>query len=351
MQIHPQFRLNKQAYNQNRLRDQAHSWVKDGKEYERSMGQFFLDWLSPSRAIQIKTSGSTGTPKTIFIQKENMVHSAKATGNYLSLEPHQTALLCLTSEFIAGKMMLVRAMVLGLHITVVAASSNPLENDANSYDFAAMVPLQAQSTLSKLHQIKKLLIGGAPISKLLRQQLYKQPYSIYETYGMTETITHIALKKVLLGHDYFEALPNVAIETDDRGCLVIQAPKISHTPIITNDLVAIKNKKQFKWLGRYDHVINSGGIKLIPEQIEEKLAQIITNRFFITALPDQKLGDKAVLVVEGEFNVDELQRQIAQLTNLATYERPKRIIAIPQFIETKTAKVNRNKTVALIQVG
>jgi O-succinylbenzoic acid--CoA ligase len=349
MQIHPLFRLNGISLTRNSLYEVAYSWIKEGKDFERDAGDFLLDWLSPSNFIKVRTSGSTGTPKTIEIKKENMVNSALATGHYFDLKPETTALLCLPITHIAGKMMLIRAMVLGLWITVVEPSSEPLKNDTKNYGFSAMVPMQAQNSLSKLHQIDKLIIGGAPLSGLLRNSLAEQLNFIFETYGMTETITHIAVKKIEKSNDYFETLPGVAIKKDDRECLVIQAPKIVGKTVVTNDLVEIKDENRFKWLGRYDNVINSGGVKLIPEQIEEKLTPIISNRFFVAGVPDEELGEKLVMLVEGECDLVKVELQISQLKGISKYERPKSILNVPRFVETSNGKINRNQTITMVQ--
>ena len=207
-----------------------------------------------------------------------------------------------------------------------------------NYDFVAIVPLQVENSLEKLHQFKKIIIGGAKVSDDLAQKLKEIKSDIYETYGMTETITHIAAKKI--GEEFFTILEHVAISTDDRNCLVIEVPSISDEEIVTNDIVEILNDKQFKWIGRYDNVINSGGIKLFPEQIEAKLASKIANRFFIIGQPDDVLGAKVVLVIEGEKS--EIDRTI--FDTLEKFEKPKEILFVSEFVETETKKVNRMLT-------
>lgn len=347
--IHPQFKLNGIPLDEDGLREVAYSWVKEGKEFEIYAGDFLLDWLSPSEIVRVRTSGSTGKPKIIEIEKKAMVNSALATGEYFDLKPEDSALLCLSSQYIAGKMMLVRAMVLGLHLDVVAPSSCPLEGVQKEYDFCAMVPLQVQNSLEPLCKIKTLIIGGAPISKLLRAKLVEQPNDIYETYGMTETVTHIAVKKTAPVRSnsvetYFETLPDIKISKDERGCLVIDAPKIAENPIVTNDLVDIEGENHFKWLGRYDNVINSGGVKLIPEQIEEKLSTVVENRFFVSGIPDEQLGEKLVLFIEGEEPREHhLKTRIQEVKSLERYEVPKQIVFIKNFAETPNEKIQRQE--------
>ncbi|WP_067028609.1 AMP-binding protein [Allomuricauda sp. CP2A] len=349
--IHPQFKLNGIPYSLEDLKEVGYSLVKEGESFENSIGSFLLDWASDSSTLEVFTSGSTGKPKKIILQKEHMVNSALATGAYFDLKPAQTALLCLPSSGIAGKMMLVRAMVLGLHLEYVEPSSTPLQNSDNAYDFVAMVPLQVQNSLDKLGRIKTLIIGGAPVDTKLRSALKEYATNCYETYGMTETITHIAVKRITQDPtNCFETLPHISISVDGRSCLIIDAPKISDDKIVTNDVVELVSENQFKWLGRYDTIINSGGIKLIPEEIEKKLADIIHSRFFVAGLPDATLGQKLVLVVEeSQVDIQKLLNKIKSLKGIQKYEVPKEVHALKPFIETKSGKIHRKKIVQQIR--
>jgi O-succinylbenzoic acid--CoA ligase len=267
-----------------------------------------------------------------------MVNSAIATGDFFDLKPGNSALQCLPVKYVAGKMMLVRAMILGLDLEFVAPSSHPMRNNEIDFDFVAMVPLQAQNSIQELQKVKKLIIGGAAVNKTLEKQLLKLKTEVYETYGMTETITHIAARK--LGEKAFTVLPDVTVSYDDRNCLVIHAPKISDEVIITNDIVELVNENQFIFLGRIDNVINSGGIKLIPEQIENKLMSKIQQRFFISSKSDDELGEKLILVVEG----DKVEFEHTIYEDLDKYEKPKEILFIPKFKETATGKIMRKET-------
>ncbi|MBO0323389.1 AMP-binding protein [Muricauda sp. CAU 1633] len=349
--IHPQFKLNGTSYHLEDLKEIGYSLVKEGDPFELSLGDFILDWTSEKPTLEVFTSGSTGKPKKIALLKEHMVNSAKATGAYFGLAPNHTALLCLPCSGIAGKMMLVRAMVLGLQLDYVEPSSTPLSTNEKAYDFVAMVPLQVQSSLEHLDRIKIVIIGGAPVDITLRSKLKNLPTQCYETYGMTETITHIAVKRMGDGSiDYFETLPNVTISVDARDCLVINAPKVLNDQIVTNDVVELAGENQFKWLGRYDSIINSGGVKLIPEQIEKKLSSIINSRFFVAGLPDAVLGQQLVLVIE-ESQVDSevLLSKIKKVKGLHKYEVPKKVVALKPFIETKTGKIHRKKIMEQIR--
>ena len=316
----------------------AYSFIKEGEDFEKPVGDFLLDWFDAKPYIEMHTSGSTGIPKTITVSKQAMVESALATGDFFELNPGNKALQCLPVKYVAGKMMLVRAMILGLDLDYVAPSSHPLHHNEVDYDFVAMVPLQAQNSIAELKKVKKLIVGGASVNKNLEKQLLKLSTEVYETYGMTETITHIAARK--LGEKAFTVLPNVTVSYDDRNCLVIHAPRISEEVITTNDIVELLNENQFVFIGRIDNVINSGGIKLIPEQIEEKLASKITQRFFIASKPDNELGEKVVLVIEGEKH--EFDTTLYEA--LDKYEKPKEIIFITKFKETPNGKIIRKES-------
>lgn len=343
--IHNRFKINDFHFDKEALFQLAYSLIKEGKEHEIDLGVFLLDWLDDKETIELTTSGTTGVPKVITIKKQSMVHSAIATGNFFNLHPQDKALLCLPARYIAGKMMIVRAMMLGLELDIMVPSSH-LDDllPHKAYDFVAIVPLQAENSLDKLHQFKKIIIGGAKVSDDLASKLKNIKSDIYETYGMTETITHIAAKKI--GEAYFNVLEHVSISNDERNCLVIDAQSVSDEKVITNDIVEILNEKQFKWIGRYDNVINSGGIKLFPEQIEAKLASKIGNRFFITSLPDDVLGSKVVLIIEGLEQVIDT----TIFNSLDKFEKPKEILFVSEFVETETKKINRIRTLKKIKV-
>ncbi len=336
--VHNQFKLNGFHLDREDLCRVAYSFIKEGEEFEKPVGDFLLDWFDSKSYIEMQTSGTTGLPKMISINKQAMVDSALATGDFFDLQPGNRALQCLPVKYVAGKMMLVRAMILGLDLEFVAPSSHPMRDNEIDFDFVAMVPLQSQNSLQELKRVKKMIVGGAAINKALEKHLLKLPTEVYETYGMTETITHIAARK--LGEKAFTVLPNVTISYDDRNCLVIHAPRISPEVIMTNDIVELVNENQFIFLGREDHIINSGGIKLIPEQIEEKLASKIHERFFITSKPDNELGEKVVLVIEGEKR--EFDSSLYE--DLDKYEKPKEIIFLSKFKETGSGKIIRKET-------
>jgi len=339
--IHNRFKLNGIHITREEMFYVAYSFIKEGEPFEQHIGTFLLDWFDEKSYIELSTSGTTGTPKVIKIEKQAMLDSALATGDFFGLEPGDTMLHCLPTNYVAGKMMWVRSFILGLEMKFVEPNSNPLKNIDEKFDFCAMVPLQAKNSLDKLKQkkIKKLIIGGVKVHKALEQQLVKLPMEIYETYGMTETITHIAAKRI--GEEAFTVLPNVTVSADERHCLVINAKNISKQEIVTNDIVNLISDTQFVWEGRIDNVINSGGIKLMPEQIEDKLSTLIPRRYFVYGQPDETLGEKAVLYVEGELIV--IEESVFNV--LDKFEKPKEIIFIPKFKETATGKIMRKESI------
>ncbi len=335
--VHPNFKWNGIYLDREKLLLAAHDLIKEGDDFERITGEFLLEWFNKKSFITVTTSGTTGSPKKINIDKQAMVNSALATAEFFDLKAGNRVLNCLSTNFIAGKMMLIRSIVLGFEMDFVTPTSNPLKDNRPHYDFVAMVPMQVQNSISELSKVKKLIIGGAKISETLRNQLLEVPTQIYETYGMTETITHIAIKRI--GEKSFSVLPNVKITTDERGCLVIVAPRISDTKIVTNDVVELLSETQFLLLGRIDNIINSGGVKLFPEQIEAKLSDKIQQRFFVIGIPDEKLGEQVGIVIEGKPAVfDDLVFE-----NLELYEKPKAIRFVPKFIETDSGKVKRKE--------
>jgi len=333
--IHNRFKINGFTLEREEIFQLAFTLIREGDDFEIEAGIFLMDWFDDHSYVDTLTSGTTGTPKMIRISKQAMVHSAIATGDFLGLRPGNTALHCLPCRFIAGKMMLVRAIILGLEMDLVSPKGNPIPNKHKVYDFSAMVPLQVEHALLQLNQIKKLIVGGAQIAPSLVNQLQNCDTEVYETYGMTETITHIAAKRI--DETVFMTLPNITVSIDSRNCLVIDAPNILEEKIVTNDIVHLVSPTSFQWLGRYDNVINSGGVKLFPERIEEKLQEAFSVPFFIASEYDEHLGEKVILVVESE----EITLPATILDVLEKYEKPKKVYFTPNFTRTETGKINR----------
>lgn len=349
--IHPAFKLNGFSYSKEELKVVSYSLIKEGLNFERDLGCFLQDWLNDSELLKVNTSGSTGVPKSIFLEKHKMRNSAIATGQFFGLGPKHSALLCLSPKYIAGKMMLVRAMVLGLEIDYVAPSSKPLSGLVRYYDFVAMVPLQLEHSLAELAKVKTLIVGGAPIPFSLKSGLGDTKCQVFETYGMTETISHVAVRQLNVQQEnpadlFFHALPDINLSIDTRNCLVIKASRIAETPIVTNDVVNLVSATTFEWLGRFDNIINSGGIKLNPEKIETMFSPVLGTNFFLTGLPDERLGHKLVLIIEGEGERDLIMEKLASIPFIKKIELPQEIFFVQRFSKTPNGKIQRKKIMA-----
>ncbi|MDN3725061.1 AMP-binding protein [Aequorivita sp. SDUM287046] len=341
--LHPSFKLNGEAFaSAEDLKIYAIQLFENGKEDEIAIGKFILEWLDKNDFIIVKTSGSTGIPKEIKLKKKHVFNSANATATYFDLKENTKALLCLSSEYIAGKMMLVRAMIAGWDLRTISPKKNPLENCDENYDFTAMVPYQVFHSLADLNKVKKLIVGGGAVSSELEQQLQKVTTQVFATYGMTETISHIAVRP-LNGKEksiVFEALPKVDFSLNENDCLQIHAPEISEETVVTNDIVELLSPTSFKFLGRIDNVINTGGVKVHPEIVEEKLSHHIKQPFFIASENDLALGERVILVCESK-NQLRLEDFSEAFETLSAYEKPKNLYTIPQFIYTETGKIKR----------
>ena len=317
-------------------------------QWYREIWQFILEWISDRKYFTLFTSGSTGEPKPIDIPREAMIQSAEMTAEFFQLTSGDTILLCLPARYIAGKMMIVRAFVSGLNLHLTEPSREALQNITEEYRFISAVPMQVQSVLHNIPwpNIETLLLGGGPITPELENHIRDVPASVYHSYGMTETVTHVAIRKLngAGASDFYTALPGVKLESSRDGCLIIEAPHISGK-IHTNDVVTLRDNTYFRWLGRKDNIINSGGIKLYPEAIEKKLSGVFTRKFFIAGLPDEKYGEKAVLFVKGTPREDEtsILHEIRLYVN--KYEIPKEIRFLPEFKSTESGKIRRKATV------
>lgn len=317
---------------------------------------FIRDFLDEKKRILQSTSGTTGLPKTFELNRSAMIRSAEMTLDYFGLTPGNTALLCLPVDYIAGKMMVVRALVGKLNLLSVKPSGNPMKTFSRQADFAAMVPMQLFETVrnpDKLSLIRLLIVGGGEINQSLMKKVKGVTGTeIFETFAMAETYTHFACRRIS-GRDpqkYFQSLPGVQLDLDNRGCLVVDIPGITGGPIITNDLVMLQGSRVFEWLGRLDNVINSGGIKINPEILEDKIRKIlnINHDLVIIGLPDPKLGIKVVLVLESQVPLADLPAD--QWINilkeqLTSHEIPREMLTIPELPRNKAMKVLRNELV------
>ncbi len=311
------------------------------------------DWKEGRPYFKFKTSGSTGAPKDLEISRERILKSALKSIKFLNLNSDLTALLALKLDYIAGFMVLIRALESGMDLHYFPPNSDPFEklNPHRNY-FAALVPLQVHTLFHKKYDLKNfhsIIIGGAALNYDLKKKLESLNYPVYESYGMTETVTHIALKKLNQQDksERFKILENIEIDTDERSCIKIKADVTNNQWINTNDIVKIHNKNEFTLLGRYDDVINSGGIKIYPIQLEELIQEkadglLEQKEFVISSKPDTLLGEKAVLVIEGknpyEDYIDELR---ASISGINKYIIPKEIVFLNKLPRTNSGKIER----------
>lgn len=340
----------------------------------------FLDeWNNPSPTVLVHTSGSTGKPKPMLVEKRRMEASARITCRFLGLHEGDTALLCMPLDYIAGKMMVVRALTCGLRLVSTEPKGTP-EWDG-FIDFAAMVPLQVYNLLNdpaglqRLRQIRHLIIGGGAIDDALARQLADFPHHVWSTYGMTETLSHIALRR-LNGpdaSDWYTPFDGVTLSLTDDGCLVINAPAVHDGPLVTNDIAecnttlserdcnATLSKRdcnatlpkgerstpnascatqRFRILGRKDNVVCSGGIKIQIEEVERLLRPHLHVPYMITKAPDEKLGEQVVLLTESKTVGDVLA--LCRL-HLPKYWVPRRILSVDRLPLTETGKPARRE--------
>ena len=327
--------------------------------YFRQAYDFMISWLRGADDFILRTSGSTGIPKDIVIKRSQLHCSALMTGTALNLQKGTRALVCLNVNYIAGIMMLVRGMELGWELSIVEPSSNPLlEFENPDFDFVSMVPLQLRASLSdektkfQVNHLGKILLGGAPIQVSLQKEIDQLKVSIYHSYGMTETVSHVALKKLNNPkvEDDYTVLPGVEFGVDDRGCIFLQGPVTDNERVQTNDLVEITSENTFNWLGRADNVINSGGVKVVLDKVDEVIAEVLyksgySNNFFSWYENDEKLGQKLILIIqknEQELSVSGLLEEIRN--RISTYQTPKHVYFVKEFIKTPTDKIDKRKT-------
>lgn len=333
--------------------------------FEKEALEFCRDWLNGRETFVVHTSGSTGTPEPIELRRSQMVASARQTITALGLQPGATALLCMNPAYIGGKMMLVRAMEGNMPIRLIEASANPLkELSLNEvFDFTALVPLQLEAILKDPHsrrlldQAQAVLIGGAPVGQPLRLLLQEVAAPLYSTYGMTETVSHIALQRLNgpAAQEYFEAFPEIQLGQDERACLTIAGTITNWQQVVTNDVVELIDSHRFRWLGRADNIINSGGIKIQLEEAEQVAEKLLLQtglqrNLFAWGLPDESLGQQLVLIVEGSPLAGEAEENWLQLLRekVVKYKQPKSIFYIPQFQQTASGKIQKAETVALL---
>lgn len=331
--------------------------------------EFISEWNNDAQTIHVQTSGSTGAPKKMNVRKDRMIESAKMTCDFLGLRPGDTALLCMNLDYIGAKMMVVRSLVRQLRLIQVTPSGHPLATVDVPITFAAMVPLQVYNSLQvpeereKLRQIKHLIIGGGAVDDVLAAQLHDFPHAVWSTYGMTETLSHIALRRLngLESSSWYTPLQGIKVTTNADDCLVIDAPKLCDSPIVTNDMAEIReistsdeqNALAFRIIGRRDNVINSGGVKIQMEELERLIRPFLTMPYMVTKRRSEKFGEIVVLMVEKEGD-DEgasfegkselpILRAIHRLLHraLPRYWEPRLYLSVNRIPMTETGKPNR----------
>ncbi len=305
---------------------------------------FLRQWENDAPFITARTSGSTGTPKEIALPKSDMLISAHTTCDFFNISNSSTLYLPLSVNYIAGMMMIVRAHVANATL-IVENPSNSLRLESvpcQDIALAAVVPSQVPSLLNSpnCHRIKNLIVGGAPLPETLELHLTKSGINAYVTYGMTETASHVALRRV--GETDYNALRGISFSNDHRGCLAIHSEDRSFRTLTTNDLAEVISPTCFRWSGRFDNVINSGGVKIIPESVEQRIAGLIPGRdFYITSRPSEKWGNEVILVVEGSQRIQDLPAKLRAV--LTPAERPKEIIYRTTLSRTPSGKIIRTK--------
>ncbi len=341
------FHINKRIFTKEELLQWCWETSGEAEEWEADHCMFILNWFNDDDYVTALTSGSTGSPKEIRLPKRQMAASAKMTARFFNLQEGSSALLCLPSKYIAGKMVIVRALVNHWHLHWIKPSMNPLHGIADDYDTASFTPPQLHEIMNEdpleLDKIHVVLVGGGALPGHLESQLLISDSDIYLTYGMTETISHVAVRRIRSSDKLFRALPGVKFQQSGDGCLVIQSEHLDNEVIETNDVVELIDDQSFIFLGRKDNVINSGGIKIFPEPIEKVIEFLFTGAYFIWKNKDEVFGEKVVLYIEGkEWNDSRKGALLAYMEkNLQKYEVPKEIIFVNSFERTLTDKIIR----------
>ena len=320
--------------------------MTDFKARLTSAGESFLkEWLSDSAYVEAHTSGSTGTPKSIRLPKSDMKVSARATNRFFNIGKDSLLVCPLSADYIAGKMMIVRAVEAGCRLVMLEPSNHlapeidRVVEEHGSIDLLPLVPSQCES-LGNLRNgaIRNIIVGGAPVSPDMEERLAAYPADVWATYGMTETCSHVALRP--MGSLLYKAMPGISFYAGDDGRLTIDAPEYSFRTLTTNDIVEIADPQTFRWLGRADNVVNSGGVKLFPEQLERRLAGHIAVPFYLKGEEDSKWGTRLVLVAEcAESEADALADICAAV--LDAYSRPKEIRCVASLPRTSNGKIRR----------
>lgn len=314
-----------------------------------TIDEFIAEWGNDRDYVVAHTSGSTGTPKEIRLLKADMKASALATNRRFGITDRSSLFLCLSVDYIAGKMMIVRSLLSGARLVVEKPSNRPLEHyDGEPLSLVAVVPSQAlwlAEHPDRLRYVGKMIVGGGEVPETLRRRLAALGVEAYSTYGMTETCSHVALSRLADEKIPYEAIAPTTFSVDDRGCLVIEAPQFSFGRLVTNDVVDLLSATSFFWKGRWDNVINTGGIKVFPEQMERKIGALPYGRYYISSRPSEKWGREVVLYLESSPLTDADRAALDERLRsvLSPYEMPKAVITEERFEETSSGKIIRKR--------
>ena len=315
-----------------------------------SLEEFLSEWRNANSTVLVHTSGSTGKPKPMLVEKCRMEQSARITCDFLGLKQGDTALLCMPLDYIAGKMMVVRSLIRNMRLISIPPSGHPLSDVPSDVhiDFAAMVPLQVYNSLQvpeeceRLKEISHLIIGGGAVDDTVAEALSTFPNAVWSTYGMTETLSHIALRRLsgMERSDWYTPFESVALSQTDEGCLVIDAPLVCEKKLITNDIVEIASDGRFRVIGRKDNVVCSGGIKIQIEEVEKMLKPYIKSPFLITKRKDEKFGEAVVLLAEGDV-LDDVKMVCKRV--LPKLWQPRHYFSVAHLPFTETGKPARKE--------
>ena len=330
------------------------TWRQGKQGIHAELAAFLEQWWDPAPTMELHTSGSTGKPKLLHAAKEAMLASARASCRAFDLKPGHHALLCLPLRYIAGQMMVVRALVGGLDLIVVEPSSTPLTGIDTAIDFAPMVPMQVTNTLAQpggaaqLSRVRTLLLGGGFIDPALDAQLQSLPCRVFASYGMTETLSHIALRAVNTPQrsEYYSPLPGVQVSLSQAGTLQISVPYLKIEQLTTNDSAEITPEGTFRILGRVDAVINSGGVKIQAEDIERQLQAVTGLQLVALPHPHPVLGQCVALLWEGAPGDEAMLRSAC--ASLPRYHQPQHLrrCTLPR---TESGKIARAQALQLLQ--
>lgn len=306
--------------------------------------EFIAQWEDDSPVVMAHTSGSTGKPKEIRLLKADMRVSARATNRFFGITGDSALHLPLSPDYIAGKMQIVRALEAGCHLTVEPPTSKPLSTESGlTIDMVPIVPAQIDGLLASpsLPRIRNVIVGGAPLSPQQEEALISAGVNAYATYGMTETCSHVALRHIGTGN--YMALPGFTFSANERGCLVINTSTLSCGRLVTNDMVRLSSEKEFEWLGRYDNVINSGGVKIHPEEVEKVLGQLIPPgaKAYVTSRANQRWGQEAVIVTDSLELTAAVTERMKEM--LPPHHAPRDIIYVKEIAMTSSGKIIRQR--------